>query len=167
MRVVGVIAEYNPLHNGHIYHLEQAKRKTGASYCVVIMSGNFVQRGEPACTDKFTRAEWALQAGADLVIELPTVFANASAERFAEGAVRLLHATGLVTDLAFGAEQGDIGKLSQLNGSQRGPSAFSTPRGWSRTWPSARSRGTSASSARWPTIWQRSRRNSSPIFSIT
>ncbi|MBQ3486880.1 MAG: nucleotidyltransferase family protein, partial [Clostridia bacterium] len=114
MRVVGVIAEYNPLHNGHIYHLEQAKRKTGASYCIVVMSGNFVQRGEPACTDKFTRAEWALQAGADLVIELPTVFANASAERFAEGAVRLLHATGLVTDLAFGAEQGDIGKLSQL-----------------------------------------------------
>ncbi|MBR0356155.1 MAG: nucleotidyltransferase family protein, partial [Clostridia bacterium] len=94
MRVVGVIAEYNPLHNGHIYHLEQAKRKTGASYCIVVMSGNFVQRGEPACTDKFTRAEWALQAGADLVIELPTVFANASAERFAEGAVRLLHATG-------------------------------------------------------------------------
>jgi predicted nucleotidyltransferase len=114
MRVVGVIAEYNPLHNGHIYHLEQAKRKTGASYCIVVMSGNFVQRGEPACTDKFTRAEWALQAGADLVIELPTVFANASAERFAEGAVRLLHATGLVTDLAFGAEQGDIAKLSQL-----------------------------------------------------
>ena len=71
MRVVGVIAEYNPLHNGHIYHLEQAKRKTGASYCVVIMSGNFVQRGEPACTDKFTRAQWALEAGADLVIELP------------------------------------------------------------------------------------------------
>ena len=114
MRVVGVIAEYNPLHNGHIYHLEQAKRKTGASYCIVVMSGNFVQRGEPACTDKFTRAEWALQAGADLVIELPSVFAVASAERFAEGAVRLLHATGLVTDLAFGAEQGDIGKLSQL-----------------------------------------------------
>ena len=114
MRVVGVIAEYNPLHNGHIYHLEQAKRKTGASYCIVVMSGNFVQRGEPACTDKFTRAEWALQAGADLVIELPTVFANASAERFAEGGVRLLHAMGLVTDLAFGAEQGDIAKLSQL-----------------------------------------------------
>ena len=85
MRVVGVIAEYNPLHNGHIYHLEQAKRKTGASYCIVVMSGNFVQRGEPACTDKFTRAQWALEAGADLVIELPTVFANASAERFAEG----------------------------------------------------------------------------------
>ncbi len=114
MRVVGVIAEYNPLHNGHIYHLEQAKKKAGASYCVVVMSGNFVQRGEPACTDKFTRAEWALRAGADLVIELPTVFANASAERFAEGAVRLLHATGLVTDLAFGAEQGDIRKLSAL-----------------------------------------------------
>ena len=91
MRVVGIVAEYNPLHNGHIYHMEQAKRLTGAAYCVVVMSGNFVQRGEPACTDKFTRAQWALEAGADLVIELPSVFAVASAERFASGAVRLLH----------------------------------------------------------------------------
>lgn len=114
MRIVGVIAEYNPLHNGHIYHLEQAKRKTGAAYCVVVMSGNFVQRGEPACTDKFTRAQWALEAGADLVVELPTVFALSPAERFAEGGVRLLKNMGLITDLAFGAEQGDIGKLSQL-----------------------------------------------------
>ena len=79
MRVVGIVAEYNPLHNGHIYHIEQARKKARADYCVVVMSGNFVQRGEPACTDKYTRAQWAIQSGADLVLELPTVFAAASA----------------------------------------------------------------------------------------
>lgn len=114
MRVVGIVAEYNPLHNGHIYHMEQAKKKTGASYCVVVMSGNFVQRGEPACTDKFTRAQWALEAGADLVIELPSVFAVASAERFAMGAVRLLEQTGIVTDIAFGCEQSSLPVLEEL-----------------------------------------------------
>ena len=114
MRVMGIVAEYNPLHNGHIYHMEQAKRLTGAAYCVVVMSGNFVQRGEPACTDKFTRAQWALEAGADLVIELPSVFAVASAERFASGAVRLLHQTGIVTDLAFGCEQSSLPVLEEL-----------------------------------------------------
>lgn len=114
MRVVGIVAEYNPLHNGHIYHMEQAKKKTGASYCVVVMSGNFVQRGEPACTDKFTRAQWALEAGADLVIELPSVFAVASAERFATGAVRLLEQTGIVTDIAFGCEQSSLPVLEEL-----------------------------------------------------
>lgn len=115
MRVVGVVAEYNPLHNGHIYHLEQAKKLTGAAYCIVAMSGNFVQRGEPACTDKFTRAEWALRAGADLVIEIPSVFANASAERYAEGAIRLLSETGIVTDLAFGCEEDDLDLLYKLS----------------------------------------------------
>lgn len=114
MRVVGIVAEYNPLHNGHIYHMEQAKKKTGASYCVVVMSGNFVQRGEPACTDKFTRAGWALEAGADLVIELPSVFAVSSAERFAMGAVRLLEQTGIVTDIAFGCEQSSLPVLEEL-----------------------------------------------------
>ncbi|MCL2695119.1 MAG: nucleotidyltransferase family protein [Clostridiales bacterium] len=114
MRVVGIVAEYNPLHNGHIYHLEQARRITGASYVVAAMSGNFVQRGEPACTDKFTRAYWALQAGVDLVLEIPSVFANASAERFCEGAVRLLAATGMVTDLAFGCEQDNLNTLYRL-----------------------------------------------------
>lgn len=114
MQVVGIVAEYNPLHNGHIYHMEQAKKKTGASYCVVVMSGNFVQRGEPACTDKFTRAQWALEAGADLVIELPSVFAVSSAERFATGAVRLLEQTGIVTDIAFGCEQSSLPVLEEL-----------------------------------------------------
>ncbi len=114
MRVVGIIAEYNPLHNGHMYHLEQAKALSGAEYCVVVMSGNFVQRGETACTDKFTRAEWALRVGADLVLELPSVFALSNAERFALGGVRTLRGTGVVTDLAFGCETGDVTILYQL-----------------------------------------------------
>ena len=104
MGAVGIVAEYNPLHNGHIYHLEQAKKETGADFCVIAMSGNFVQRGEPACADKFTRAEWALRAGADLIVEIPQCLAVASAERFAEGAVKLLAETGVVTDIAFGVE---------------------------------------------------------------
>lgn len=114
MRIVGIIAEYNPLHNGHIYHMEQAKAQTGAEYCIVVMSGNFVQRGEPACTDKFTRAEWALHSGADLVLELPSIYAVSTAERFAMGGVRTLAGTGVVTDLAFGCEESDLSTLYQL-----------------------------------------------------
>lgn len=115
MRVVGIIAEYNPLHNGHIYHMEQARALTGAQHCIIVMSGNFVQRGEPACTDKYTRTEWALKAGADLVLELPSVYANSSAERFALGGVRTLQGTGVVTDLAFGCEESDLSTLYQLS----------------------------------------------------
>ena len=83
MRIAGIIAEYNPLHNGHIYHMEQARAQAKAEACIVILSGNFVQRGEPACTDKLTRTEWALKAGADIVLELPSIYATANAERFA------------------------------------------------------------------------------------
>lgn len=115
MRVVGIIAEYNPLHNGHIYHLERARALSQAEYCVVVLSGNFVQRGEAACTDKFSRATWALRAGADLVLELPSVYAVAPAERFATGAVRTLAATGVVTDLAFGCEAPDLRTLYQIS----------------------------------------------------
>ncbi len=115
MRVVGIIAEYNPLHNGHIYHLERAKALSGADYCIVVLSGNFVQRGEAACTDKFSRAGWALRAGADLVLELPSVYAVAPAERFAAGGVRTLHATGVVNDLAFGCEAPDLQTLYQIS----------------------------------------------------
>ena len=114
MRVVGIIAEYNPLHNGHIYHLERAKAKSGADFCIVVLSGNFVQRGEAACIDKYTRATWAVKAGADLVLELPSVYAVASAERFALGGIRTLLGTGLVTDLAFGCEQSNLETLYKL-----------------------------------------------------
>lgn len=114
MRVVGIIAEYNPLHNGHIYHMEESKKQADSEFCIVAMSGNFVQRGEPACSDKFTRAEWAVMGGADVVVEIPTVYAVASAERFAEGAVKTLAATGVVTDLAFGVETEDVNALYHL-----------------------------------------------------
>lgn len=115
MRVVGIIAEYNPLHNGHIYHLERARALSGADYCIVVLSGNFVQRGEAACTDKFSRAAWALRAGADLVLEMPSVYAVAPAERFAAGGVRTLNATGVVNDLAFGCEAPDLQTLYQIS----------------------------------------------------
>ncbi len=115
MRVVGIIAEYNPLHNGHIYHLERARALSGADYCVVVMSGNFVQRGEAACTDKYTRAAWALKGGADVVLELPSVYAVAPAERFAAGGVRTLAGTGVVTHLAFGCEAPDLRTLYQIS----------------------------------------------------
>ena len=89
MKIAGVIAEYNPFHNGHYYQLEQIKQKTGADYIVVAMSGDFLQRGVPALTDKYARTKMALSAGADLVIELPCVWATASAEYFAQAGVRL------------------------------------------------------------------------------
>ena len=127
MGAVGIIAEYNPLHNGHIYHMEEARRITGQDFCVIAMSGNFVQRGEPACADKFTRAEWAVRAGADLVVEIPQCLAVASAERYAEGAVKLLASTGVVTELAFGVETGDLDALWRVADIlDREPPAFKT-----------------------------------------
>lgn len=112
MSGIGIIAEYNPFHNGHAYQLAEAKRLSNADHIIVVMSGSFVQRGEPACTDKFTRSKWALRGGADLVIELPDVLSLACAERFSYGGVRLLSATGLVNGLCFGSERGDIDMLS-------------------------------------------------------
>ena len=94
MKVAGVITEYNPFHNGHKYQLEQIKRQTSADYIVVVMSGDFVQRGEPAIIDKYERTRMALLSGADLVLELPSVFATASAEFFADGGVSVLKNTG-------------------------------------------------------------------------
>lgn len=108
MNIVGIIAEYNPFHYGHAFHLAQARRITGASHVIAVMSGNYVQRGVPAMFDKYTRAQAALQNGADLVLELPPCTATGSAEYFAEGAVRLLAGTGIVTDLCFGSECGDV-----------------------------------------------------------
>lgn len=113
MHVTGIIAEYNPLHNGHVHHISQARRQLGSDYIVVVMSGDFVQRGEPAIADKYARAEWALLSGADLVIELPTACALASAERFAYGGVRVLRGTGIVNTLCFGSENADIAALER------------------------------------------------------
>lgn len=114
MRVNGIIAEYNPFHNGHLYQMEESRRLTGADYTVAAMSGNFVQRGAPALLDKHVRAEAALQCGADLVLEIPVLYATASSEYFAAGAVALLDRLGVVTHLSFGSECGDLGALRQV-----------------------------------------------------
>jgi len=111
MKTVGIIAEYNPFHNGHLYHLRLSRELTGADRVVVVMSGDFTQRGEPALVDKWARAEMALQAGADLVVELPAAYAMGSAEFFAFGAVRILDSLGAVDSICFGSEAGKIESL--------------------------------------------------------
>lgn len=111
MKLTGLITEYNPFHNGHQYHLMNSKKITGADAVVVVMSGNFVQRGTPAILDKWLRTEMALLGGADLVIELPTVYATGSAEIFALGAVRVLNGLSKVDHIVFGSESGDIRPL--------------------------------------------------------
>lgn len=116
MNIVGIIAEYNPFHRGHTFHLAQARRMKDASHVIVVMSGNYVQRGVPAMFDKYTRAQAALQNGADLILELPPCAATGSAEYFAAGAVGLLAGTGIVTDLCFGSECGDIAELERPAG---------------------------------------------------
>ncbi|MDO4454550.1 MAG: nucleotidyltransferase [Eubacteriales bacterium] len=112
MNVTGVIAEYNPFHNGHFYHLQQTRLETDADFIIVLMSGDFVQRGEPAITDKWYRTKMALLGGADLVLELPCFAASGSAEYFARGSVSLLESSGVVSCLSFGSESGDLNALS-------------------------------------------------------
>lgn len=114
MKVCGIIAEYNPFHNGHLHHLQESIRLTQADYIIVVMSGNFMQRGTPALMDKYERAKAALECGADLVIELPSYYAAGSAEYFALGAVSLLDKLGTITHLCFGSECGDIEFLSKV-----------------------------------------------------
>lgn len=117
MKTVGIIAEYNPFHNGHLYHIREAKRLTHADYAVVIMSGNFLQRGTPAIIDKYSRTKMALSGGADLVFELPVQYATATAELFAHGGVSLLNSLGFVNVLCFGSEYtvlSDYEKLAEL-----------------------------------------------------
>ncbi|MBU5673129.1 nucleotidyltransferase [Paenibacillus brevis] len=114
MKTVGLIVEYNPLHNGHAYHFAEAKRLSGADAAVAVMSGNFLQRGEPAIVDKWARAEMALALGVDLVLELPVAYALQPAEWFAYGAAALLDATGVVTHLCFGSEAGALETLKPL-----------------------------------------------------
>lgn len=111
MRVTGIIAEYNPFHNGHLYHLNKAREETNADYIIVILSGDFVQRGSPAIIDKYSRTKTALLAGADLVIELPTYYATSSADYYAKGSMALLDRLGVVDCLSFGSEHGKIEDL--------------------------------------------------------
>lgn len=114
MNVTGVIAEYNPFHNGHLYHLRESARLTESDYIIVVISGNFVQRGAPALADKRIRTQAALCCGADLVLELPALYAASSAEYFATGAVALLDRLNVVTHLCFGSEWGDDVVLRQI-----------------------------------------------------
>lgn len=114
MRTVGLITEYNPFHNGHLYHLEGSKKISGAEYSIAIMSGNFLQRGEPALVDKWTRAKMAIDNGVDLVIELPVVYACQSAEFFAFGSINILNSLGVVDSICFGSETGNVEILNEI-----------------------------------------------------
>lgn len=113
MNVVGIIAEYNPFHKGHAYQIQKAKEQCGAEFAVVVMNGDFVQRGEPAIFDKYTRTKEALLGGADLIFELPVRFGLSSAGDFAMGGILALNALAFVTHLCFGTETGDLTPLLQ------------------------------------------------------
>ena len=113
MKICAIVCEYNPFHNGHLYQLSEAKKRSGADAIVCVMSGNFVQRGEAALLDKYTRAKHAVLAGADAVIELPTLFATSNAELFAKGAIKVLSAIPEATTLSFGAETADAELLKR------------------------------------------------------
>lgn len=114
MKTVGLITEYNPFHNGHAYHIEKAKMLTGADRVIVVMSGDFVQRGAPAVMPKHLRAKSALLSGASLIIELPVCFATGSAEYFAQGSISLLNQLGCIDSICFGSECGDLHLLKEI-----------------------------------------------------
>lgn len=112
--ILGIVSEYNPFHNGHLHHLEVSKQITKTDFSVVVMSGNFVQRGDTSLINKWVKTEMALKAGVDLVIELPTVYALSSAENFADGAVKILNSLGVVDFISFGSEIGEITPLNDI-----------------------------------------------------
>lgn len=114
-KVVGIIAEYNPFHNGHKHQISYAKEYLQADFCVIAMSGNFVQRGTPAIIDKHSRAQMAIAEGADIVFEIPACFATGSLDDFALGSVSLLDSLGLVSHLLFGSESGNIDTISCIS----------------------------------------------------
>ncbi len=114
MKIIGVIAEYNPFHNGHAYQIEKIKKELHADFVIAAMSGDFVQRGAPAIIDKYARAKMALLGGADLVLELPVLFATSSAENFAMAGVTLFDRLGCVDGICFGAETDDLSALSSV-----------------------------------------------------
>lgn len=114
-RVLGIIAEYNPFHNGHMYHLQKAKEQSGAEYCIGVISGNFVQRGNTSILNKWKKAEMAILNGVDLVIELPTIYSVASAEGFSLGAIKLLNTLKIVDAISFGTETDDFAALNNIS----------------------------------------------------
>ena len=112
--ILGIVSEYNPFHNGHLHHLQKSKELTKTDFSVVVMSGNFVQRGDTSLVNKWVKTEMALEAGVDLVIELPTVYAISSAENFADGAVKILNSLGVIDFISFGSEIGEIAPLNDV-----------------------------------------------------
>ena len=112
--VLGIIAEYNPFHNGHLYHLTESKRKCNAKYVVAIISGNFTQRGDASIVNKFEKAKMAIENGIDMAIELPTLYSISSAENFANGAIKILNELNFVTHISFGSESGNINQLNNI-----------------------------------------------------
>lgn len=113
-KVVGIIAEYNPFHNGHSYHIQNIKALTGADFVVAIMTGNFTQRGNTSVVDKWEKTKMTLNGGVDLVLELPTIYSISSAENFANGGVRVLNTLGIVDSISFGMEADDISTLNNI-----------------------------------------------------
>lgn len=113
-KVLGIVAEYNPFHNGHLYHLQESIKKAEADYVICVISGNFVQRGNTSIIDKWTKAKMAIACGADLVIELPTVYSTSSAENFAEGAIKILNSLEIVTHISFGMETKELSTLNNI-----------------------------------------------------
>ncbi|MCI8481992.1 MAG: nucleotidyltransferase [Clostridia bacterium] len=113
-KVLGIVAEYNPFHNGHVYHVTESKKAVGANYTVAIMSGNFVQRGDTSLTNKWAKAQMALLNGIDLVIELPVIYSISSAENFGSGAIKLLDSLKIVDYLSFGSELCDVNLLNDF-----------------------------------------------------
>ena len=114
-KVLGIIAEYNPFHNGHLYHLKASKKLTQTDYTVAIISGNFTQRGSTSIIDKWSKTKMALENGIDLVIELPVLYSISSAENFADGAIKILNSLGIIDYLSFGSETSDIDILKNIS----------------------------------------------------
>ena len=113
-KVLGIVAEYNPFHNGHLFHLNESKKITGSNYTVAIMSGNFTQRGSTSIIDKWSKAKCAIECGVDLVIELPLFYSISSAENFADGAIKILDSLKVVDYISFGVENNDIQILGNI-----------------------------------------------------
>ncbi len=113
-KILGIIAEYNPFHNGHLYHLETSKKLTNCDFSVAIISGNFTQRGSTSIIDKWSKTKMAIQNGIDLVIELPVLYSISSAENFADGAVKILNSLGVIDYLSFGSETSNIRVLENI-----------------------------------------------------
>lgn len=112
--ILGIIAEYNPFHNGHLYHIQNAKERANAKYVIAIITGNFTQRGNASIVNKFEKTKMALENGVDMVIELPTVYSISSAENFAAGGIKILNELGIITHISFGMEENDISLLNNV-----------------------------------------------------